>query len=84
MLQAANPKSKKNHYFLIYKKTINHKNSQKAAFGRYKKVLHRFPKDIASQFLALHAVNWQFIFQQITHMAIAQVLDQKKEKKFVL
>ena len=67
----------KNHYFSIFEKTINHKNSQKLPFGD-KNVLHKFSNDIASQLLTLHVVNEQLIFMQITWIVIAQTLDQKK------
>ena len=69
--------NRKNHYFSIFEKTINHKNSQKLPFGG-NNILYNFPNDIALQLLTLHSVNGQFIFLQITWMAIAQTLDQKK------
>ena len=53
---------KKIHNFSIYKKTINCKNSQKVPFGR-QKVLYKFPNDIASKLLNLHAVNRWFMCQ---------------------
>ena len=61
-MKAVNPK---NHHFLIFERTVNHKISQKLPVGG-KNVLYKFSNNIASQLLTLHAVNEQFIFMQIT------------------
>ena len=48
--------------FLIYKKTINHKTSQKVSFGSYRAPL-QIPIDIGPMSLTLHAGNRRFVFQ---------------------
>ena len=53
---------KTSYIFLIYEKTVNHKNSQKVSFGSYKSSL-QIPIDIGSMSLTLHAINRWFMFQ---------------------
>ena len=52
---------KKSYVFLIYKKTVTCKNSQKVSFGSYKGPL-QIPIDIGPMSLILHAVNKWFMF----------------------
>ena len=50
------------HMFSIYKKTVNHKTSQKGSFGSYRGPL-QIPIDIGPMSLTFHAVNGRFVFQ---------------------
>ena len=50
------------HMFSIYKKTVNHKTSQKVSFGSYRGSL-QIPIDIGPMSLTLHAVNRWFLFR---------------------
>ena len=50
------------HMFLIYKKTVNRKTSQKVSFGSYRGPL-QIPIDIGPMSLTLHAVNRRFVFR---------------------
>ena len=54
--------SKTSYIFLIYKKTVNRKTSQKVCFGSYRGPL-QIPIDIGSMSLTLHTVNRWFVFR---------------------
>ena len=45
-----------------------------------KKVLYKSPIDTVTLSSRFHAINGQFLFWQITQMAIAQTLDTPKKK----